>query len=475
MPHGCFEQTSSATYPNVLIYDYLKRSGKLTPEFKARATRYISLGYQRLLRFEVAGGGFEWFGRAPANQILTAYGLMEFRDMSRVFPIDEAVIARTQRWLISRQLADGSWAPDSRSLADGLWRSGMSGTLMVTAYVAWALAESGYRGPALDRALGYLGRRLEESNDAYTLALATSAFARAKHASAGAGARRLATKAERKDKLVSFAPAEATAYYGRGTAGSVETTALAVYGLALAAAEPALSAGGLGYIAARRDPRGTWHSTQGTILALRALLGAAGGDGDQSVSVRINGQDAGSIALKASSDQPQLVDLGPRARAGVNVVELKGEVSAPFQVVASYTLPWREKGADDEAPLALKVEYGRTKVELGGIVPVELELRYRRAEASGMALLALGLPAGMAPLPEDLEALKSGGQIARHELESGKLNLYLDRLSTGAPLALKLRLKARSKVRTAGASSLAYLYYHPEVRAVAAPIPIVVN
>jgi uncharacterized protein YfaS (alpha-2-macroglobulin family) len=31
MPGGCFEQTSSSTYPNVLALDYMKRTKKLTP------------------------------------------------------------------------------------------------------------------------------------------------------------------------------------------------------------------------------------------------------------------------------------------------------------------------------------------------------------------------------------------------------------------------------------------------------------
>src|SRR4029077_20492548 len=30
MPGGCFEQTSSSTYPNVLALDYMKRTKKLT-------------------------------------------------------------------------------------------------------------------------------------------------------------------------------------------------------------------------------------------------------------------------------------------------------------------------------------------------------------------------------------------------------------------------------------------------------------
>jgi hypothetical protein len=82
MPCGCFEQTSSATYPNILILDYMKTTKKITPELQMKAEGFINNGYQRLLSYEVPGGGFEWFGNAPAHRILTAFGLMEFHDMS---------------------------------------------------------------------------------------------------------------------------------------------------------------------------------------------------------------------------------------------------------------------------------------------------------------------------------------------------------------------------------------------------------
>src|SRR4029079_15762063 len=87
MPGGCFEQTSSSTYPNVLALDYMKRMKKLTPEVHAKAEGYIANGYQRLLTFEVPGGGFSWFGNPPANKILTSYGLMQFSDMSKVYDV----------------------------------------------------------------------------------------------------------------------------------------------------------------------------------------------------------------------------------------------------------------------------------------------------------------------------------------------------------------------------------------------------
>jgi hypothetical protein len=36
MPNGCFEQTSSATYPNVLVLDYLRNSGLNSPKYSSR-------------------------------------------------------------------------------------------------------------------------------------------------------------------------------------------------------------------------------------------------------------------------------------------------------------------------------------------------------------------------------------------------------------------------------------------------------
>ena len=36
MPYGCFEQTSSTTYPNVLALDYLKRTGRYEKVYNVR-------------------------------------------------------------------------------------------------------------------------------------------------------------------------------------------------------------------------------------------------------------------------------------------------------------------------------------------------------------------------------------------------------------------------------------------------------
>ena len=171
MPGGCFEQTSSSTYPNVLALDYMKRTKKLTPEVHAKAEGYIANGYQRLLTFEVPGGGFSWFGKAPANKILTAYGLMEFYDMSKVHDVDPKLIQRTQQWLAAQQQADGSWKPDTNFINEGATNRYNSDVLRITAYIAWSLENTGYQGPAVEKARQFVEQHMSAKLDAYTLAV----------------------------------------------------------------------------------------------------------------------------------------------------------------------------------------------------------------------------------------------------------------------------------------------------------------
>jgi hypothetical protein len=113
MPSGCFEQTSSTTYPNLLVMDYLKTTKQAAPETQMKAEEYINLGYQRLTTFEVDSGGFSLFGGPPADRMLTAYGLQEFSDMSRVHDVDADLVRRIgcshSRWPMARGKMIRAW------------------------------------------------------------------------------------------------------------------------------------------------------------------------------------------------------------------------------------------------------------------------------------------------------------------------------------------------------------------------------
>jgi len=226
MPFGCFEQTSSTTYPNILVLDYLKQTKQLSPEVQMKAEGFINTGYQRLLSFEVNGGGFEWFGNPPANQILTAYGLMEFKDMAKVHEVDPDVISRTQRWLLSRQNDDGSWAADQAYLHQESWGRIQNSNLPVTAYIAWALLESGYDGPEAQKAVGYIKTHVHEADDPYVLALCANALALADRRDDTA-LRKLDRIKIEQDGAIHWKSKLNTMTYSSGNSADIETTALA--------------------------------------------------------------------------------------------------------------------------------------------------------------------------------------------------------------------------------------------------------
>src|SRR5215475_1805611 len=144
------EQTSSAAYPNILVADYAKKARVASPELLMKAEQYLNVGYQKLLTFERPGGGFDWWGSGDPLVWLSAYGLQEFNDMAKVYPIYRGVIDRTQKWLMSQQAADGTW--DKVGATHGVTLEQMGNPkLLLTSYVTWSLLESGYRSEQVEK------------------------------------------------------------------------------------------------------------------------------------------------------------------------------------------------------------------------------------------------------------------------------------------------------------------------------------
>src|SRR5215510_250446 len=135
------EQTSSAAYPNILVVDYVKKARVASHEILMKAENFLNVGYQKLLTFERPGGGFDWWGNGEPLVWLSAYGLQEFNDMAKVYPIDRGVITRTQAWLMKQQDKDGTWSKIGATHGESIERMG-DPKLLLTSYVAWSLLDS---------------------------------------------------------------------------------------------------------------------------------------------------------------------------------------------------------------------------------------------------------------------------------------------------------------------------------------------
>jgi hypothetical protein len=481
MPYGCFEQTSSSTYPNVLALDYMKRSKKLTPEVHAKAEGFITSGYQRLLTFEVPGGGFSWFGNAPANKILTSYGLMEFSDMSKVHDVDPRLIQRTQQWLASQQKGDGSWPSDRSFINEGATDRYNSDALRITAYIAWALASTKYEGPAVDRAKQYVENHLGAKTDSYTLAVIAN-FAVSYEKDHVFASRAIETllqaRTERDDKA--WWTAEETSLYGTGESATIETTGLAAQALLGDGQASATVRKALAYLASKKDASGTWGTTQATIMALRALLlsmekGAV--DVHGTVEITLNDVKMGTLALTPDNNDLfhqfvlKNVSSGGHNRIGVHFA---GKGGLAYQIVGRYFLSWTETPAGEA--LSIDVAYDRTSLAQDNIATATATVRNNMVKPANMIMIDLGIPPGFDLLSEDLQQMQEqtarnhNGRLEKFTQTATQAILYFDSIPAGGSVSVKYRLRAKYPIRARSFLAKTYEYYNPAVSAVARPV-----
>ena len=487
MPGGCFEQTSSSTYPNVLALDYMKRTKRLTPEIHAKAEGYIANGYQRLLTFEVPGGGFSWFGQAPANKILTAYGLMEFSDMAKVSDVDPRLIERTSEWLARQQQADGSWKPDTSFINEGATNRYNSDVLRITAYIAWSLAATGYKGAALDKARSYIESHGSEKTDAYTLAVIASFAAddgRDREFTRRAMEALLDARKEEDNKV--FWTAEETGMYGAGDSAAVETTGLSTQALLKWGQAQAQVRKAIAFLYAKKQASGNWGTTQATIVALRALLLAtqlSASDVHGTLAIVLNGKPAQSLELNADNNdllhQFVFKDIDPQGAANVEL-KLDGAGSLAYQVVGRTFIPWQ---ADVHAgePLSIDLHYDRTKLMQNDIANATATIRNNLKKSANMVMVDLGIPPGFDLLTEDLQALEeksagaASGKLEKFSLTATQAILYFNAFSPGQTVTLNYRLRAKYPIRARTFESKVYEYYEPEIKATVRPVELEVT
>lgn len=508
-PYGCFEQTSSTTYPNVLILDYLKTTGQLSPSIQLRAEQYINLGYQRLLSFEVAQvpGGFSLFGDPPPQTMLTAYGLQEFSDMSQVSYVDPALLERTATFLFQRQNEDGSWNPDGMTIESGLENLG-EGNLLATAYIAAALADAGFAdSEPVQRAVVYLRTSMAQLGirpvtgtpsqgqprspratpvratlDAYALALVANALIAA-NADARTELNALLAQAQSgPGTTIYWNSAMNTWMGGSGDVASLETTALAATALLRSGYRLDIAQQAIDHIISQRDSYGSFYTTQATILSLKALLLAAevGGeagaatvtvtlDGGRSQTLLIDDQNADVVQLLTFDD----IGVGEHAMA----IQVEGERALQYQVVTDYYAPWSGTAVQPEAANAIRIDvrYDRIELAVNDTVNVTAEVERLAEGVASTLLVDLGIPPGFSPISGDLDTLVAAGLIDRYELTGRQLIFYLADVPGGEVVTLNYRLVARFPIRAQTPSSQAYDYYTPDNQGVSTPQRILVK
>lgn len=473
-PNGCFEQTTSSAWPNVLVTEYMTETKQITPAIQLKAQALMSAGYQRLLTFEHPGGGYSWFGTQDPAPFLsvTAFGLMEFADMAQVQQVDDAMLKRTHDWLVAQQQSNGSFLGDKSEFF-----SFQTSTVRNTAFTAWALASYGDTGAAVQNALAYVKANLGSDEDAYTLGIVANAYALAAPSDPELSLVLSELESLEKsdgDKIYWDSGSTQTNFYGAGNDAAVASTALVVQALIATQTNHSAINGGLAYLASKKDPNGNFGSTQATIWALRTMIlaakkGTKGAVGNLDVSV--DGVLNQTLALSADqADVMTRIDLSTLATNGSHEIKLDfaGSDKVSYNLVSGYNLPWAAVPEDPPGPLSIAVSYDKDTLYVNDSVTAQVSVLNNEAVTQNMLLITLGIAPGFAVDATSLQPYLDSGAISKFETTGQQLILYVTSLAPKATLSLAYKLRATMPVTAVDGGGEVKLYYQPEKRAVVA-------
>ncbi len=477
-PGGCFEQASSTNYPNIMILGYLGSTADgADPKLVTKTKSVLDKGYKLLTGYETPEKGYEWFGQTPGHEALTAYGLMEFADMSKVYDIDGKMVERTADWLMSRRDQQGGFMRNARAL-DSFGRANATTT---NAYIMWALSEA-KRSSSLTKELATQKKLGAETADPYLLALATntSVMTAPKSADTAAMAKRLAGL---QGKDGSFPGAKETITMSGGESMTIEATALSV--LALLKASPnneyeTQIRSGVEWLNSKRGGYGAWGNTQATILGLKALTAysehARQMQSGGSATLVINGKDAGTIKFeKGRRDALVWKDLASKLGAGKNTIEVRmdGDASLPYTVAVDFRS--NQPATSSRAKVSVTTELLKTQAKMGEGITLRAHVENKTAEGIPMTLARIGLPGGTVFQTWQLKELKDKGLIDFYETRPREVILYWRAMAPSARKDVDLNLLAAVPGTYEGPASSTYLYYTAEDKAWAKPVGITID
>lgn len=485
MPGGCFEQTSSSAFPNILIVDYIKKNRLNSPAMMMKAEQYLNVGYQRLLTFERPGGGFDWWGREEPLIWLSAYGLQEFSDMAKVYPIDRGIIDRTQAFLMRKMDKDGTWSNIGATHGETIASMG-NPKLLLTSYVTWSLLDSGFDRKQLAKSIEFIRDSVKQGEgSAYILALAANALAAydAKDDSTLEAVRKLDKLRHEVPewKAIDFPAKGMSLTYAHGNGQTVETTALAALAMLRTGQFNNSVNQALTYLVKSKHGNGTWGSAQATILALKALIGATGNNqqkGATHFTIKVDGQEAARGKVdEDNADVMQSFDLKGLAKPGAHQVEIAvdGESNLMYQIVGRHYEPWKKDMAPAKPAFDLSVSYDRTKLSTNDLLHAKATLKYNGTLPTYMVMLDLGIAPGFTVDPGDFAEMVNKNNVKKFEITARQVIIYLGDVRPGDELHFEYSLRARFPLRAQTPASVAYEYNTPANRVQSAPVELTVT
>ncbi len=464
-PGGCFEQTSMSAWPNAMVLDYLKSTDSKDDKTIAYANQLLDRGYKRLTTFETSTKGYEWFGASPAHEGLTAYGVMEFTDMKKAGgDVDQKMIDRTADWLLSHKDGKGNFTRK----AGGYHAFGSISDDVTNGYIVYALAEAGYTD--LKNEFNASVKTAQEKKDPYLLAMMANAAMKLGETKKAEEIMGQLLNMQAKDG--SWTGTTHSITYSQGQSLTIETTSIMIQALIK---ENGKHAGALNeavqYLTNSRNGYGVFGSTQGTVLALKALTEYAKfskkATEDGTIVVYVDGKKAGEKTYKAGDKGAITVDglekfITAEGKHDIKVKFIGVKNPLPYSVAVSWntSLPSSSK----DCVVGLETEYATKTVNVGETVRLKATVTNKKNAEIPSAMAIVGIPAGFTVQPWQLKELQEKQVFDYYEILGNNIAIYYRGMGPKAVKEINLDLKAEMPGEYDAPASSAYLYYTNEFK-----------
>jgi uncharacterized protein YfaS (alpha-2-macroglobulin family) len=459
-PNGCFEQTSSTSYPLTMAQQYFLSHKDVDPKLINASREKLETGYNKLVSFWCPDKGYEWFGKNPGHEALTAFGILHFTDMAKVRTVDQNMLATTREWLLKQKDGQGGFTRKAHSLHTWIEDKDCS-----NAYILWALLESGEPSINLKPELDSLKIAANKSQNNYVVALAANAFFIAGDANE---AQKLMERLAAKQKPDGSLSDVTSSIVGSGGESlEVEGTSLAT----LAWLRDKKYVGNVERsikFLADSCKSGRYGSTQATVLALRSIVTY---DQQRShprtagkVRMFVDGKPTGDWVVfnDKTPGELRLPSLNDALTPGDHKVELRMDngCQMPYAITASFNT--FTPVSDKECKLDMTVKSAQDKVIEGGSTELDVNVTNTSHEVIPNPIAIVGLPGGLEPRHDQLKELVKKQVIDAYEVRGREVVLYWRSMESEAKVHIPLSVIAAIPGTYTGPASRTYLYYTDE-------------
>jgi len=388
---------------------------------------------------------------------------MEFVDMKNAGGnVDQKMIDRTAEWLMNQKDGKGGFKREQHAYHD----FGSISNEVMNGYIVYALAEAGYTNIKNEFASSY--QTAVTKKDPYLLAMMVNAAYKLGETKKADDAINMLLSLQTKDG--SWTGATHSITYSQGKSLTVETTSIGILALLKNKKNAGAMMNAVQYMISARDGYGVFGSTQGTVLALKALTeyakASATAKEDGTVHIYVDGKKVAEKSYKAGSNDPIVVEgLEAYMKDGKHSVKVK-YVGVKNPLPYSVSVGWNTSlpTSSTQCAIDLNTKLASKSVFVGETVRLTASIRNSKSEGIPSTMAIIGIPAGLTVQPWQLKEMQEKKQFDFYEIIGNNIALYYRGMGPGETREVNLDLKAEIPGEYDAPASSGYLYYTNEYK-----------